>query len=297
MSDYTAIRGATLSLKTLLDDNLNIAPALPERLNATITVSRPDVKQTNVQGSRLNLFLYQVIVNQWLSNQEDPRVGTTSDYGRPPLSLNLRYLITPYSTDTDEIETHRVLGAAMRVLHDNAILLPTLMTSGGQPVLDTSLLSAREHLRISPLTMTVDDMAKISTNAQESMRLSVAYEVLVVQIDSALPRVSPLPVRERNVIITMGGPRIASVEPDVLGIGDTLVLHGSNFFSQTTKVLIGGAVVDLSGISAPRLKAERIEINVPNDASLWPGAQMVRVTTGFDETNALATGEFPKTTT
>jgi hypothetical protein len=298
MSDYTSIRGTTLSLKTLLDDRLNIAPPPPDRLNAAITISRPDVKQSSITGSRLNLFLYQVLENHFITNQEDPRVGTVSAYGHPPLSLNLHYLITAYATaDTDETEAHRVLGAAMNVLHDNAILLPSLMTSTAQPVLDTSLLLTLEHLRISLLPLSLDDLSKIWTGAPESLRLSVAYEVSVVQIDSTQARVAPLPVRERNVIITLSGPRIASIVPDTVGIGDTLTLNGSGFFSATTKVLIGGATIDLSGLGSPTLTGERIQTSVPNDLSLWPGAQLVRVVVGFDEANSVSTDTFPKTMT
>ena len=296
MSDYTAIRGVTLSLKTLLDDSLNIAPPPPDRLNAAITISRPDVTQS-VTGNRLNLFLFQVIENQFIANQEDPRLGTTRDYGHPPLSLNLHYLLTPFSTDIDETEAHRILGAAMRVLRDNAILLPTLLTSTAQPVLDTSLLTALEHLRISLLPLTLDVLSKIWTGAEESMRLSVAYEVTVIQIDSLQPRVSPLPVRARNVVVTLQGPEISSIDPDTVGIGDALTLTGSNFFSATTKVLIGGATIDLSGLSAPTLLSDQIQTTVPNDASLWPGTQMVRVQVGFDQSNAVATGAYPKTLT
>ncbi len=296
MSDYTAIRGVTLSLKTLLDDSLNVAPPPPDRLNAAITISRPDVKQA-VTGNRLNLFLFQVLENAFIANQEDPRIGTTRDYGHPPLSLNLHYLLTPFSTDTDETEAHRVLGAAMRVLHENAILLPTLMTSTAQPVLDTSLLTALEHLRISLLPLTLDDLSKIWTGAQESMRLSVAYAISVIQIDSLQPRVSPLPVRERNVVVTLHGPKISSIDPDTVGIGDAMMITGSSFFSATTKVLIGGATIDLSGLGSPTLRSDRIQTTVPNDPTLWPGTQMVRVQIGFDQSNAAATGAFPKTMT
>ncbi len=296
MSDYTAIRGVTLSLKTLLDDSLNIAPSPPDRLHAAITISRPDVTQS-VTGNRLNLFLFQVLQNSFMANQEDPRIGTTRDYGHPPLSLNLHYLLTPYSTDIDETEAHRLLGAAMRVLHENAILLPTLMTSTAQPVLDTSLLAALEHLRISLLPLTLDDLSKIWTGAEGSMRLSVAYEVTVVQIESTLPRVSPLPVRERNIVVTLHGPQISSIDPDTVGIGDAVTITGSYFFSATTNVLIGGATIDLSGLGSPALRSDQIQTTVPNDPSLWPGTQMVRVQIGFDQSNAVATGAFPKTMT
>jgi hypothetical protein len=297
VSDYTSIRGVTLSLKTLLDDGLNVAPPVPDRLGVAFSVSRPDIKQT-ATGSRLNLFLYQVVENHFIANQEDPRVGTNRDYAHPPLSLNLHYLLTPFSSDTDELEAHRILGASMRLLHDNAILTPTSMTSTAVPILDTSLLTAREHLRISLLPLTLDDLSKVWFGSQESLRLSAAYEVTVVQIDSLQPRVSPLPVKERNVVVTLGNPRITSIIPEAIGIGDALTLTGSGFFSATTKVLIGTAVpINLTGLGAPVLKDTSILTSVPNDPALKPGMQMVRIQIGFDPSNALTTGDFPKTTT
>ena len=307
MSDYTSIRGVTLSLKTLLEDRLK---ATPLSLTLEITVSRPDVKQT-LTGNRLNLFLYQVVENHGLANQEDPRIGTTRDYGHPPLSLNLRYLLTTYATDTDETEAHKVLGAAMHVMHENTILTPSVLRTPPPtpplPVLDSSLLGAREHLRLSLLPLTLDDISKIWIGAQESLRLSVAYEVTVIQIESVKPRVSPLPVRERNVVVTTGGPKIASVEPNVLGIGDTFTITGSSLFSQTTKVFIDSAMIDLSGLGAPTLRSDRIQTALPNvpvpvlspapDPALWPGPHVLRVTVGFDESNSLATSAFPKSMT
>ncbi len=294
MSDYTAIRGVTLSLKTLLDDGLNVAPPPPDRLGVTFTVSRPDVKQS-VTGNRLNLFLYQVLENHTMANQEDPRIGTNRDYGHPPLSLNLHYLLTPFSSDIDETEAHRILGATMRLLHDNAILSPTSTTSTSQLILDTSLQDALECLRISLLPLTLDDLSKVWFGAQESLRLSVAYEVTVIQIDSLLPRRLPLPVKDRNVIVTLGGPRISSIAPEAAGIGDILTLTGSGFFSATTTVFIGGVPQPLTGLGPPTLRDTSLQVAIPDDPALWPGMQAVQVQVGFDEANAVATGAFPQT--
>lgn len=296
MSDFSAIRGVTISLLRLLEDNLTTAPPAGDGLAVTVTISRPDVDQPGIDGSRLNLFLYQVLENYCLANQEDPRIGTNRAYGRPPLSLNLRYLITPFARDTDETEAHRVLGAAMQVLHENAILTPALNTAAGRTALDTSLLGALEHPRISLLPTTLDDLSKIWSGAENTMRLSAAYEVTVVQIEPTAPRITPLPVRERNVIVTLSGPRISAVEPDVAGIGDTIVIHGSGFLSATTRVLLGDAVqVDLSGQGPPALTDSQIRIAIPNDPTLQPGPLSLRVETGFDAANAVAIGAFPGT--
>jgi len=225
--------------------------------------------------------------------------------------LNLRYLLTAYATDLDESEAHKVLGAAMHVMHENTILTPSVLRTPPPnpplPVLDSSLLGAREHLRLSLLPLTLDEISKIWIGAQESLRLSVAYEVTVIQIESVKPRVSPLPVRQRNVIVTTGGPKIASVEPNVLGIGDAFTIIGSGLFSQTTRVFVDSVMIDLSGVGAPTLRSDRIQTTLPNaplpvpppapDPALWPGPHVLRVSVGFDESNAVATSAFPRSMT
>lgn len=308
MSDYTSLRGVTLSLKNLLDDRLNSAPL---SLNVTVTATRPDAKPPIPGNSfRLNLFLYQVIENHFIANQEDPRIGTVSAYGHPPLCLNLRYLLTAYGADTDDTEGQKILGAAMNILHDNAILFPNVLRTPPPipplPILDSSLINAHEHLRVSLLPFSLDDLSKLWTGSQESVRMSVAYEVTVLQIESDIPRISPLPVKTRKVVVTTGGPTISTVEPNVFGIGDAFTITGTNLFSQTTMVFVDNVVIDLSGKVAPVLRSNCIQTNMPldplpapppNDPALWPGPHVLRVSVGFDESNAVATSTFPQTMT
>ena len=52
---------------------------------------------SGVDGARVNLYLMQLFENAGLKNQEIPRQGHPGAYGHPPLSLNLRYLLTTYS--------------------------------------------------------------------------------------------------------------------------------------------------------------------------------------------------------
>ena len=97
--------------------------------------TRPE-DQGKAEDARVNLFLYRVTENGYLQNQEIPGRGG-SDYGHPPLSLNLHYLLTAYGSDlipgatpatTDEKLAQFLLGSAMRVLHDVPIVTEALTT-------------------------------------------------------------------------------------------------------------------------------------------------------------------------
>src|SRR5437763_1724683 len=105
-----------------------VTQTLRERLTALmgaavdqVTVGRSEPPAGNILGSRLNLFLYEIHVDEYLRNQ-------SLDEGQAaPLWLVLHYLITAFDEngESDNIEAHDILGAAMRVLHAINFLQPT----------------------------------------------------------------------------------------------------------------------------------------------------------------------------
>lgn len=111
MANYAAI---SRTLRTLLLDRTVTG--------ASVTLSPPDVTVSGIDGARVNLYLMRLLENAGLKNQEIPGQGHPETYGRPPLSLNLRYLPTTHSameTQPDaDLNAQTMLGDAMRVLHD-----------------------------------------------------------------------------------------------------------------------------------------------------------------------------------
>ena len=106
--------------------------------------------------------------NGELANQEIPGHGANgAAYGHPPLSLNLHYLVTAYGSSTkgtnppleDESLAHYVLGSAMRVLNDYAIITDDLEDSNGAQLLDSSLLKEYERVKLTLEPLTLEDMA------------------------------------------------------------------------------------------------------------------------------------------
>ena len=83
----------------------------------------------------------------------------------------------------------------MSVLHDHPILGPDEFTD---LVTGTDLQNQVERVRVTAQVLTVDDMYKLWTAFQTQYRISAAYEVSVVLIDSTQPNRTPLPVLTRG---------------------------------------------------------------------------------------------------
>lgn len=276
MADYRAIAGVSTSLQTLLLDRME--DSVP------VTIAPPDVTVTGATGTRVNLYLYGVRENTSLKNQEIPGHGHRGAYGRPPLSLDLAYLLTPHGSSEEspdaDVESQQVLGDAMRVLHEFAFftadLLITRASAGviGDPILDGSLLHEFERVKITHDPLTMDDFSKIWTSLpQSNFRRSVGYHVTVVQIESRQPSRVAAPVRTRRVHLTLlERPEVTRVyrspalpaDPtgDVrAGVGQELTIEGHGFNSPKTAVRIGG----LEPIIVTPDSDELLKITVPDD--------------------------------
>lgn len=261
MSTYKAIAGVSSSLKVLLRDRMTEA--------ADVTIAPPDVQVDFITGRRINLYLYHLGENPYLKNQEIPGEGYPGAYGRPPLSLDLRYIFTAFGqTETGpdaDIEAQNILGDAMRVLHDTGIITPDLVQQKQPPpqppILDPSLLGEFEQIKIVLLPAGVEEISKIWTALPNvNFRRSVLYEVCVVQVQSKLPRSIALPVKMNRVYaLPMSTPLIQQIflQPPIIAgqlvaaaqEGETLRLIGANFRSPATHVNIDGVTATISAIA------------------------------------------------
>jgi len=165
MSNYTAIADVGDILITLLRDNMGIPPD-------TIMLISPGEIEAN-DNVRLSLFLYQVIENPYMKNQEMQRIDS-AHLKYPSLTLELYYMLTahPASGIPDRTERtreeHGILGKAMRIIYDYSIL-------------DFS----DYELKITLHPMSLDDMTKIWTTFQDRpFRPSACYLVTPVVIES-----------------------------------------------------------------------------------------------------------------
>lgn len=301
MAAFDVIGGVSVTLKRLLEDRIDLPadaeiPQPVPRVHVTIGTPRDPDAQRRKEDARVNLFLYRVTENGQLANTD--RNAPNGAYGRPPLALDLHYLLTAYGTTTgtadanaiDERVAHYVLGSAMRVLHDFAVITDDLTARNGQPIVHGSLLGEFERVKVSLDRLTLEDVSKIWTALNLAYRVSAPYVASVVQIDSALRRRYPRLVGAdggaRTVGLPMRSPSIASVhvrrpgdDPGIerpqayARIGDTLVLRGSDLAGESMQIAVDGVDVT-AGLTSTR--DDRVSVVLPDDPQLQPGARGVR---------------------
>jgi Pvc16 N-terminal domain len=251
MSNSLAIAAVTATIKNLLFTGVSADVA-----GAVISTSPPDRVRTHSQHNRLNLFLYQTSLDAAWRNQDLPEVSKKGEEGRPPLPLSLYYLVTAYGGEDEEILSHRLLGSAMRVLHDHPVLDGDDIK---QALHDSDLNEQVEHVRITPQPMTLEEMSKLWTTFQTQYRLSSAYQASVVLIESKLPARAPVPVLSRGDEKDIGPVAGASTIPPLPTIegvtppnkqpsarlGDEVQLTGHDL-AETTSVRVTHAHLDVS---------------------------------------------------
>ncbi len=171
MSDFTVVGDIGETLKQLLEDDpwTGISPK-PE-----ITFKSPkEIKDDGGSRNNVSLVLYQILENPYLKNEEPQRIDDTR-LQSPPMSLDLLYLVTPYSDD--KTQEKFILGKVMQIFFDNAILTGT--------VLQGSLSGTDEEIKLLFNPISLDDLTKIWSAFQEvAYRLSISYLVTPVKIDS-----------------------------------------------------------------------------------------------------------------
>jgi hypothetical protein len=243
MSNTLAIAAATSTLRNLLVTEI---PKLDGDLaDLEVTTQPPDLARKGVTKAQLNLFLYQTVVNAAWRNQDLPHAARPGERGMPPLPLNLLYLVTAYGraeTDNDAV-SHRVLGGAMSVLHDHAVLGRAEIRTA---LPNNDLADQFENLKIVPVTMSLEEMSKLWTTFQTQYRISAAYELSVVLIDSRVAVKAALPVlrqgeSDRGPSAQAGqAPSLTEIRPPraqaAVRLGEDLALAGRQLSIADTTI-------------------------------------------------------------
>jgi hypothetical protein len=278
MSNPLSIAAVTATLRNLLQAAVNADPVL---VGATITTTPPEkVVGGNNPPNQINVFLYHVVHSAAWRNQSMPGAVRSGEIGHPPLGLNLYYLISAYGQNNNDVLAHRLLGLAMSVLHDHALLGRAEIQSA---LAGNDLHEQIERARVTPQPLSIEEMYKLWSVFQAGYRISAAYEVAVTLIESARKAQAALPVLAMN--FGGGGP---PVEPDLVFpyptitgvsppnkqdgalLGDTLTFTGHD--------LAGGAVsvrfrhrLWTAPVTLPAAgSATSVTVAIPNDPLNWP---------------------------
>lgn len=219
MSMSTAIGRVSESLQNLLRGEMN------PNLGVPVTVLAPDEPGTD---PRINLFLYKVRENPHAS--AIPWQLHPTEAGNlvpPPLSLNLYYLMTAYAPNVGELgnaNAHQLLGEAMRVFAEFPIV-PELHLAG-------DLTQSREEIKIMHNGLDMEELSQVWSTFSQPFRLSVLYEVSVVQLDMSATK-RPMAQRVRQVGVPGAGtayrpPVVEGVEPTGGPAGVAVTFRGAH---------------------------------------------------------------------
>lgn len=177
MSSHTAIADVGDTLVSILRDRMGDFIDIDD---GDIALASPDQVEPG-DDFRLTIFLYDVTENEHLKNESRP-----TDVGKrngSPLVLDLYYLLTAHPSKsggdkrtTKTIEQHQVLGAAMQILQDDAIIT-------GSDLKGT--LAGGDSLHVSIDSTSGERVTNIwSTFPETPYRPSVTYVVTPVTIES-----------------------------------------------------------------------------------------------------------------
>ncbi|MGW0880245.1 DUF4255 domain-containing protein [Streptomyces sp. NPDC002671] len=186
MGDFGVIADVSSVVVSTLTQALRglsqVEPPIAELNDLSETVQTPPPK--------LTVFLYEIAEDPTSRNRPPVRSQPPEPLSvrKPPMALLLRYLITPWGGD--QATQHRMLGRALQTFYDDAIL-DGVQLSGGLAGSVDSL-----HLTLTPLTL--DQKSWVWYAIQKPYRLSLNYEVRVVNLDSAVES-AVRPVQSRTI--------------------------------------------------------------------------------------------------
>lgn len=281
---YLAIGEVTSAMAELLAKKLNKPPLLGSTTTFRVTTLPPDDDRVSADNG-VNLFLYKVSESpqarnmNWRGDRSNPTSGD-----RPPLALTLHYLMTAYSKKTDsardDITAHQLLGNAMAVLHKNPVL-NDVHDGDFDADVDTQfapdLRASFEKVKITPLPISMEEFSKIWTGLSKAYRLSVAYEVALVEIGPLAPSIQPGSRVQVTAVQmqTIGLPQIASLQPAQGPVATKITINGQGFqrAGATTVVVVGG--VELTEADFVSLSPQQIVLNIPPDVENGPQISVV----------------------
>ena len=191
MTADLAIASITLALKQELQSALTRASAL----GAEVRTEKPD-KLVDTSAPIVNVYLYQVTLNPFLSNEDlfpellrDPDGKTGKLIQTWRVALKLHYLISFYG-DERALVPQRLLATCVAALHRAPVITKqrAISISAQAPDFDPASFADFEDVELSFIPLTLDDSFRLWSAFKASYALSVAYQATTAIVGSA-----PLP--------------------------------------------------------------------------------------------------------
>jgi hypothetical protein len=254
----------TSSLRTLMD--LNIRRLMGGVGPGAISITTQPPERVGAAVNTLNLHLYHIAEDRYYRNAPGPG-NDARNIARAPMALALYYILTAHheqNPDIDALTQQRLMGLALKTLHDYPIVGDTLTIdagagAGSQPVLDPALHSKDNPLQIILRPLTPEDtLAFWSTDDQQTARLSAYYEVRVIMLTPEPPERFP------GIVLSIG--------QYVRQLGAAALTGSRSTVRFALPAAAGG------GVQAETVDPARVQldpgVNPPNDAVTLLGSNL-----------------------
>lgn len=129
----------------------------------------------------LYVFLYNITEDPFYRNlPNEVRGGEHILSMKPPLGINLYYMLTPFSPtiggreSLEDIRAHTLIVKAMRALHENGIVNPKYFPH--------NTVLGRSRVKISPSQINLEELTKIWGSFNKPFKLSICYEISIAWV-------------------------------------------------------------------------------------------------------------------
>jgi len=281
MSNANAIAAVTATLQAILGTEISTDPDLND---TTVTALPLDKARGTITTNQLNLFLYQILPNAAWRNMDMPRSVKPGETGMSPMALDLRYLVTAFGreNDTKQPFDHHLLGKAMSVLYDHALLGPDEIRIAFP---GSGLENQPDRVRVTLQPLSLEDISKLWMGFATQYRVSVGYDVSVTLIDSTQPVKAALPVLARSSQ-DKGWSSQASLSPSIPTLysltppnqqpsvrpGDMLSITGANLDGTNVGVQfinpLWTAPVEIAPMAGNG--TSQLSVQIPSEPAIWP---------------------------
>lgn len=187
MAKAQAISVTGQTVLGLLADNIPKS----EFTNARFELYQP-INFLSPMKEGISLFLYRVEINAGLRNLPN-KTGLDGISRRPPLPLDLYYLLTVWAEDT--IKQQRILGWAMRTLEEAPVLSAGRLNHFGP---EADVFKPNETIEIIFHSLSLQDLSNLWSAIKGSLPVSVGYIARVIGLDSTIPAEETAPVQTRE---------------------------------------------------------------------------------------------------
>lgn len=252
MSNHLAVATVTAVLRQVVLDALQ---ADQEGLQLNVWTLRPGEVPKDKAG--VNLHLYQVTPNAHWRNADAPtRRADGTLVQRPQAALDLHYLVTFHGEDA-QLVPQRLLGSTVRVLHAKPVLgkeriRQVVKASQNAPppkdyLSKSDLADQVESVRITPVTLNLEESSKLWSALQSPQLLSLTYQATVVLIEADDRPGAPLPVRRWDSLVLPGRPvldRVVAEDGREVTARSVLLLQGQGLRGPRTLVRVGDALAE-----------------------------------------------------